>query len=74
MSDGGLQFTSRECEVFVKAWGIDHVTSSLNHQQANGKAESAVKLVKAVMEKCVNTGSDQYLTLLELRNAGVFTC
>ena len=68
VSDGGPQFTSREFEVFVKSWGIDHVTSSPNHQQANGKAESAVKLVKAMMEKCVKTGSDQYLALLELRN------
>ena len=52
----------------MKTWGIDHVTSSPNHQQANGKAESAVKLVKAMMGKCVKTGSDQYLALLELRN------
>ena len=68
VSDGGPQFTSREFEVFMKTWGIDHVTSSPNHQQANGKAESAVKLVKAMMGKCVRTGSDQYLALLELRN------
>ncbi|KAI0229883.1 Gag-Pro-Pol polyprotein, partial [Lamellibrachia satsuma] len=68
VSDGGPQFTSREFEVFVKTWGIDHVTSSPNHQQANGKAESAVKLLKAMLEKCVKTGSDQYLALLELRN------
>ena len=68
VSDGGPHFTSREFEVFVKAWGIDHVTSSPNHQQANGKAESAVKLVKAMMEKFVKTDSDKYLVLLELRN------
>ena len=68
-----MEFTSRECEVFVKAWGIDHITSSPNYQQANGKAESAVKLVKAVMEKCVNTRSDQYLTILELRKTSIPT-
>ena len=68
VSDGGPQFTSSEFERFVESWGISHVTSSPNHQQANGKAESAVKVVTAMMGKCVKTGSDQFLALLELRN------
>ena len=38
------------------------------HHQANSKAESAIKLVKAMMEKFMKTGSDQYLAHLELRN------
>ena len=68
VSDGGPQFTSREFEVFTQEWGIDHVTSSPNHQQTNSKAEAAVKIAKTLIEKCVHSGSDQYLALLELRN------
>ena len=64
VSDGGPQFTSAEFKAFVKTWAIGHVTSSPHHQQGNGKAESAVKLVKNMMKKCVQTGSDQNLGLL----------
>ena len=52
ISDGGPQFVSQEFQDFEKKWGITHVTSSLMHQQANGKAETAVKVMKTLLEKC----------------------
>jgi len=36
--------------------------------QGNGKAESAVKIVKQMMIKCLRNGSDQCEALLEQRN------
>ena len=68
VSDNGRQLVSREFENFVTNWGINHVTSSPGHQQANGKAESAVKIVKNFIKKCLKEDGDQYLALLEFRN------
>jgi transposase InsO family protein len=68
MSDGGAQFTSKEFAQFADNWGFQHNTSSPNHQQSNGKAEAAVKIMKTMMIKAMKSGSDQYGALLELRN------
>lgn len=68
VSDGGPQFTSMEFRKFTEGWGISHITSSPNHQRANGKAESAVKVAKHLMMKCERAGSDQYIALMEQRN------
>jgi transposase InsO family protein len=43
-------------------------TSSPGHQQSNGKAEAAVKIVKTLMKKTVKDGRDQFEALLEQRN------
>ncbi|XP_060070340.1 uncharacterized protein K02A2.6-like [Ylistrum balloti] len=43
ISDGGPQITAREFQQFTKTWGINHVTSSPQHQRANDKA--AVKVI-----------------------------
>ncbi|XP_069105167.1 uncharacterized protein [Argopecten irradians] len=50
------------------SWGINHVTSSPQHQRANGKAEAAVKVIKHLMIKCTRNREDQYEALMELRN------
>ena len=68
VSDGGSQFASKEFERFIKHWGIFHVMSSPGHQSANGKAESAVKIIKSMMIKTVKDRQDQNEALLELRN------
>ena len=68
MSDGGRQLTSRELKQFTNTWGIDHIVSSPSHQQENGKAEAAVKLIRNKMKKTIRNGTDQYAALLELRN------
>ena len=51
VSIGGLQFTTQEFKLFVKNWGITHITSSKMHQRANGRAESALKIIKTLLVK-----------------------
>ncbi|ESP02856.1 hypothetical protein LOTGIDRAFT_156806 [Lottia gigantea] len=58
----------RDFNILCKKWGISHIKSSPGHQAANGKAESAVKLIKHMMIKTLKDGGDQYEALLELRN------
>ena len=45
-SDGGPQFISAEFQAFANNWEFKHSMSSPYHSQSNGKAESAVKIVK----------------------------
>lgn len=68
VSDNGPQIVSREFELFLERWKIIHVTSSPVHQQSNGKAEAAVKIIKSLMRKTMKDGRDQFEALLELRN------
>lgn len=68
VSDGGPQFTSSEFKTFTEKWKITHVTSSPHHQRANGKAESAVKVMKNLMIKCERDRQDQFEALMEQRN------
>ena len=68
VSDGGPQFVSHEFKEFTQLWGINHVITSPYHSQSNGKAESAVKIIKGMMRKCIQANSDQYLALLEFRS------
>ncbi|KAK3091320.1 hypothetical protein FSP39_018897 [Pinctada imbricata] len=68
ISDGGPQFTSSEFARFTRNWKIKHRTSSPNHQRANGKAESAVKVIKHLILKCEHDRTDQNEALMEQRN------
>jgi len=47
----GTNFTNSEFKNFACNWELKHETSSQHHQQANGKAESAVKIAKTLMKK-----------------------
>jgi predicted Fe-S protein YdhL (DUF1289 family) len=68
ISDNGPQFTSDEFAKFRKEWSFEHNTSSPGHQQANGKAEAAVKSAKRLMRKAKESGNDPYLAILAMRN------
>ena len=68
VTDSGTQFTAGKFSNFTSKWGIHHVMSTPGHHQANGKAESAVKIVKRMMRKAIAEGEDQYEALLELRS------
>ena len=68
VSDNGPQFTSEMFSKFTKNWGIIHTTSSPHNSKANGKVESAVKSAKKMLKKTANSGQDQYLALLNIRN------
>ena len=67
VSDGGPQFTSQEFKLSVENWGITHITSSPMYQRANGRAESAVKIMKTLV-KTYEEGGDPYEAMLEQRN------
>ena len=68
ISDGGKYFASHEFKAFTTEWSIKHTFSSPYHQQANGRAEAAVKTMKTLMQKCHRDRSDPYEALIELRN------
>ena len=69
VTDNGPQFTNREFAKFTKDWELVHVTSSPTHSQSNGKAESAVKIVKSILKKSQRDGNDKWLAILDWRNA-----
>ena len=68
VSDRDPQFVSQEFQLFVTSWGITNVTSSPMHQRANGKAESAVKILQFLLIKTHKEGGDPYEVMLEQRN------
>lgn len=65
ISDNGSQYTSAEFKSFVASYGIEHVTSSTLNAQTNGLAEKSVQTVKNLMKKCLESGDDVYLALLD---------
>uniref|UniRef100_A0A6B0V714 RNA-directed DNA polymerase n=1 Tax=Ixodes ricinus TaxID=34613 RepID=A0A6B0V714_IXORI len=67
-SDNGACFVAREFQDFKRKWGFDHVTSSPRYPKSNGLAERAVQVVKNILKKCTEDGSDVQLALLNLRN------
>ena len=68
ITDNGPQFASREFAEFAKQWEFLHVTSSPYHPKSNGKAESAVKVVKSLFKKALKDNKDPWLSLLDYRN------
>jgi transposase InsO family protein len=64
LTDNGPQFVSVDFASFCDLYGITHVTSSPYWPKGNGKAESAVKVMKALMNK----STDIYMALLHYRN------
>ena len=58
VSDNGPQFANREFAEFAKNWEFQHVTSSPYHPKSNGKAESAVKVVKRLFKKALKDNKD----------------
>lgn len=68
VTDGGPPFSSVEFQNFVKSWKIQHVKSSPYHPKSNGMAESAVKIMKNLLSKCKQSGTDLCLALLHQRN------
>jgi len=54
--------------MFSREWEFAHITSSPYHSQANGKAESAVKIAKRLIKKAKRDNQDLYLAVLNWKN------
>ena len=63
MTGNGAQFMSRDFLKFSRDWDFEHLTS--NPHQGNGKAGSAVKEANKILRKCIASGSDAFLALLD---------
>ena len=66
--DNSPQFRSKEFESFSKCWDFEYKTSDPGYPKGIGKAESAVKAAKALMNKCAQSKSDPYIALLLFRS------
>lgn len=68
VSDGGPPFQSVEFKSFLYDWDIEHKVTSPYHSQSNGQAESSVKIIKNMLQKCKEANVDPYIALLHYRN------
>lgn len=62
VSDNGTQFKSALFDEFKVKYGFQHTTSSPHHHQANGAAESAVRISKHILKQ-----EDPFLALRAYR-------
>jgi len=69
LTDNGPQFRAESYATFSREWEFAHITSSPYHSQANGKAESAVKIAKRWIKKAKRDNKDLHLVILNWRNA-----
>ena len=67
-TDNGPQFSSHEFARFCQEYGIKHTTSSPLYPQSNGTSERAVRTLKNIMRKCIDSDEDIYLGLLNYRS------
>lgn len=67
-TDRGTQLDCKVFKKFSEEWEFSHCTSSPYYHQANGKAESAVKIAKKIVKRTRQDGTDLQLAILEWRN------
>ena len=70
-SDNGPQFSAAEFEQFAKCYDFEHVTSSPLYPRSNGLAEKSVGIVKNLLKKSRDDGSDFYTSLLIYRSTPI---
>ena len=58
ISDNAAVFTGSEFATFARTWEFRHTTSSPYYSRSNGKAESAVKIAKRLLTKCMSEKED----------------
>lgn len=68
VTDNGPQFSCHKFYQFSQAWEFSHIKTSPYHSQANGKAESAVKTAKRLIQKAALSKHYIYMSLLDHRN------
>jgi transposase InsO family protein len=69
ITDYGSNYSSQEFRDFTESWEIHHVTTSPHHHRSNGKAKSAVKIIKSIITKAKKEDGDMWKAILEWRNA-----
>ena len=67
VSDNSPQYTLTAFAEFVDEWKFTHMTSSPNHPEGKGFAESMVKIVKQILQHAKFSGCDPHLALLSYR-------
>ena len=67
ITDNGPQYSSMEFQQFTKDWSFTHQTVSPHFPSSNGLAESAVKTVKNILKKSMDSNSDVFKALLAYR-------
>lgn len=68
ISNSGCQVACGTFRTFVREWGFEHIMSSPSHPKANGKAESAMKIVKSLCRKAARTDEDPWKAFIHWRN------
>lgn len=68
VTGNGSNYSSHKFSDFTRSWDINHITSSPHHHKSNGKAVSAVKIMKNVVSKAHKEGKDMWKAILEWRN------
>ena len=67
VSDNSPQYTSTTFAEFADEWKFTHTSSSPNHREGNGFAESMMKIAKQTMQHAKFSGCDPRLALLSYR-------
>jgi putative transposase len=62
ISDNGSQFIAKDFSEYIKAQGLRHVRTSVNHPQSNGKIE---RFHRSISEECLRVVS--FLTISDAR-------
>ena len=76
-SDGALVFTSAETKEFLQRWGVEHMISSAEYPQSNGRAELGVKTSRRILDQNVSKSNGSLYTeavtraLLQYRNTPI---
>ena len=69
ITDNVPNYASTVFHQFTEAWDFQHLTSSHYYPKSNGKAESAVKIMKSIITKSNKDGADVWKAILEWRNS-----
>lgn len=67
VTDNGPAYSSAEFKKFMGEWEIRHQSSSPHYPQSNGKSERTVQTIKNMLKKCIESGQDFHISLLNFR-------
>ena len=66
MSDTGPNFIFEKFTRFCSRLNIKQAVSSAYHHQNNGQVKAYIKFIKHTLEKCMDSGGDIYMALLQI--------